>query len=216
MSATEREATRPAIRMLTGVTAAATLFLLPGTAAAAPDAGEPVPPDRYRIASALTGQCLALGAGVVELADCGSDATAWDIVPAAAPEEPAPEEPTPEEPTPEEPAPEEPAPEEPAPEEPAPEPEPAPDRAAGLAEGPMLIRNVLDCVGADGKVSPCGEGPQGWLFQQTDTGDFTIASAEDGMVLAVVPAVDETSGDTVHTTENTGETNEVWLLEAVK
>lgn len=210
--------------MLTGVTAVATLFLLPGTATAAP---EDIPPDRYRIVSALTGQCLALGAGVVELADCDSDATVWDVVPAAAPEEPAPEEPAPEEPAPEEPAPEEPAPEEPAPGEPAPEPEPtpepapeepapAPGRVFGPTDGALLIRHVLDCVGNDGKIAPCGEGAQGWKFQQTDTGDFTIVSAEDGLVLAVVPAADETAGDTVHTAESTGEDAEVWLLEPVE
>ena len=224
MSATEREAwTRPAIRMLTGVTAVATIALLPGTASASADTVEP---DRYRIVSALTGQCLALGSGIVELADCGSDATVWDIVPAAAepapgeptPEEPAPEEPAPEEPAPEEPAPEEPALEEPVPEEPAPAPDapaPAPGRLA-LADGDaLLIRNVLDCVGNDGTVAECGADGQSWTFQGTETGDYTIV-AEDGKALAVAEATDETAGDTVHTTDIAGEQGEVWLLETVE
>ncbi len=174
--------------MLTGVTAIATIALLPGTASAT---AVTVEPDRYRIVSALTGQCLALGSGVAELADCGGDATVWDIVPA--PGEPALEEPVPE------------------PEEPA----PAPGRLAADDGEPMVIRNVLDCLGNDGEVAECGSGQQSWTFRSTEAGDVTILAA-DGKALAVVPAADETAGDTVHTTDVTGEQGEVWLLEVVE
>ncbi|MFC5285704.1 RICIN domain-containing protein [Actinokineospora guangxiensis] len=187
MSATERKAwTRPALRMLTGVTAVAITALLPGTASA-----DTVEPDRYRIVSALTGQCLALGSGIAELADCGSDTTVWDIVPAT-----------------------ESALEEPVPEEPA--PAPGPDRLA-LADGEaLLIRNVLDCVGNDGALAECGsEEQQSWTFRGTETGDYTIV-AENGKALAVVEAADETAGDTIHTTDISGELGEVWLLEKVE
>jgi hypothetical protein len=208
MSATESKAwTRPAIRMLTGVTAVATIALLPGTASATADTVEP---DRYRIVSALTGQCLALGSGIAELADCGSDTTVWDIVPAT---EPALEEPVPGVPVPDEPAP---APDEP--DEPAPAPDapaPGPDRLA-LADGEaLLIRNVLDCVGNDGTLGECGSGEQSWTFRGTETGDYTIV-AENGKALAVVEAADETAGDTIHTTDISGGLGEVWLLETVE
>lgn len=168
MSATERTASRPASRPLAGVAAAAMVFLLPATAAAAPD---DVPPGRYHVVSALTGQCLALGTGVAELAKCGGGATAWDIIP-----------------------------------------------AAKDAQGALLIRHVNTCLGNGGgvTVAACGGKAQEWTFQKTDAGDVTIASAADRTVLAVVPAADETAGDTVHLATPANGDGEVWLLQDVR
>ncbi|GGS20405.1 MULTISPECIES: RICIN domain-containing protein [Actinokineospora] len=68
------------MKTITGAVAALVAF--PAVAAA------DVPADRYTIISVLTGQCLAIGADKVELADCGGNATTWDVVPAGA-DEPA-------------------------------------------------------------------------------------------------------------------------------